>query len=247
MYMRLAFAVAAHLEPEILLVDEVLAVGDAAFQKKCLGKMGDVSRDGRTVLFVSHNMAAIRKLCSRAMLLDLGRLEIKGTTDQVVAHYLFKNESETSSVIDLPPGSHDAPAAPTSLRFFSQDGTPQAKFRLGESWRILLEFEVFRPLNHVIAAVGLITMESVAIITYWSEPQDLMPGRYCAQFDCDLPLKKCNLQFAVGLSSYEKTFYYSEGIGGVSISEIAVKEQPVRSSTAGLLFEHQQCKITPIN
>lgn len=78
MYLRLAFAVAAHLEPEILLVDEVLAVGDAAFQKKCLGKMGDVAREGRTVLFVSHNMAAVRSLCSRGIVIDEGRLVLSG-------------------------------------------------------------------------------------------------------------------------------------------------------------------------
>ena len=74
MYVRLAFAVAAHLEPEILLVDEVLAVGDAQFQKKCLGKMEDVSREGRTVLFVSHNMGAIRKLCENCILLQNGKV-----------------------------------------------------------------------------------------------------------------------------------------------------------------------------
>src|SRR5881628_1680611 len=74
MYMRLAFAVAAHLDPEILLVDEVLAVGDAAFQKKCLGKMGDIAHEGRTVLFVSHQMSAIRALCSRVIRLNLGQL-----------------------------------------------------------------------------------------------------------------------------------------------------------------------------
>src|SRR5947199_3855201 len=74
MYVRLAFAVAAHLEPEILLVDEVLAVGDAAFQKKCLGKMGEVSRQGRTVLFVSHNMGAVSTLCRRALLMENGRV-----------------------------------------------------------------------------------------------------------------------------------------------------------------------------
>ena len=74
MYLRLAFAVAAHLEPEILLVDEVLAVGDAAFQKKCLGKMGDVAKTGRTVLFVSHNMGAIHHLCPRSILLEQGRI-----------------------------------------------------------------------------------------------------------------------------------------------------------------------------
>jgi lipopolysaccharide transport system ATP-binding protein len=87
MYVRLAFAVAAHLEPEILLVDEVLAVGDAAFQKKCLGKMGDVARGGRTILFVSHNMAAVQSLCDRALLFNHGELEMTGATDSVVYEY----------------------------------------------------------------------------------------------------------------------------------------------------------------
>jgi lipopolysaccharide transport system ATP-binding protein len=88
MYVRLAFAVAAHLEPEILLVDEVLAVGDAAFQRQCLGKMEDVSRAGRTVIFVSHNMPAITRLCSRALLLSAGRIVDDGAADAVVARYL---------------------------------------------------------------------------------------------------------------------------------------------------------------
>lgn len=88
MHMRLAFAVAAHLEPEILLVDEVLAVGDAAFQKKCLGKMGSVAKEGRTVLFVSHNMAAIRKLCRSALLLRGGQLWHQGSVTECVRLYL---------------------------------------------------------------------------------------------------------------------------------------------------------------
>jgi lipopolysaccharide transport system ATP-binding protein len=88
MYVRLAFAVAAHLEPEILLVDEVLAVGDAAFQKKCLGKMGEVAGGGRTILLVSHNMEAITSLCSRAIWLDFGSKKAEGPADQVVRQYL---------------------------------------------------------------------------------------------------------------------------------------------------------------
>ena len=88
MYLRLAFAVAAHLQPEILLVDEVLAVGDAAFQKRCLGKMNDVAREGRTVVFVSHNLEAIRRLCSHAVLLDRGRVVGFGQTSDIVAQYL---------------------------------------------------------------------------------------------------------------------------------------------------------------
>lgn len=88
MYVRLAFAVAAHLEPEILLVDEVLAVGDAAFQKKCLGKMGDVAREGRTVLFVSHSMPAVQSLCTRAIMLEEGRMRLQGEVWPVIDTYL---------------------------------------------------------------------------------------------------------------------------------------------------------------
>ena len=88
MYMRLAFAVAAHLEPEILIVDEVLAVGDAEFQKKCLGKMGDVAKGGRTVLFVSHNMMMIQRLCTRAILLQNGRLASDDHPARVIQAYI---------------------------------------------------------------------------------------------------------------------------------------------------------------
>lgn len=88
MYVRLAFAVAAHLEPEILLVDEVLAVGDATFQKKCLGKMGDVAQEGRTILFVSHNMSAIQRLCARSFLLEAGQIAAWGNTPEIVNRYV---------------------------------------------------------------------------------------------------------------------------------------------------------------
>ncbi len=98
MYVRLAFAVAAHLEPEILLVDEVLAVGDAVFQKKCLGKMGEVAKEGRTVLFVSHNMAAIIALCSRSLLFDAGSVVCNGKPQDVVQSYLENSQITPSQV-----------------------------------------------------------------------------------------------------------------------------------------------------
>src|SRR5690349_15784728 len=104
MYVRLAFAVAAHLNPEILVVDEVLAVGDVAFQKKCLGKMGEVSRGGRTVLFVSHNMAAIENLCKRGVVLEHGKLAFQGTSKEAVHHYLnglSGSQDSTGHIIDL--------------------------------------------------------------------------------------------------------------------------------------------------
>jgi lipopolysaccharide transport system ATP-binding protein len=97
MYVRLAFAVAAHLEPEILLVDEVLAVGDASFQKKCLGKMGQVSREGRTILFVSHNVTAVKALCSKAFLMRDGTVAASGTVVDVVDDYLLGNAPGASA------------------------------------------------------------------------------------------------------------------------------------------------------
>jgi lipopolysaccharide transport system ATP-binding protein len=100
MYVRLAFAVAAHLEPEILIVDEVLAVGDAQFQKKCLGKMQDVSRVGRTILFVSHNMDAILKLCSRTLMMQSGFVELSGATPKVVSAYL-QDHASSNTLVEL--------------------------------------------------------------------------------------------------------------------------------------------------
>jgi lipopolysaccharide transport system ATP-binding protein len=101
MYVRLAFAVAAHLEPEILLVDEVLAVGDAHFQRKCLGKMGDVAGHGRTVLFVSHNLSAVGGLCGRCLLIDGGRVKAYGETDKVIEQYTSgQKKSSMTPVVD---------------------------------------------------------------------------------------------------------------------------------------------------
>lgn len=101
MYMRLAFAVAAHLEPEILVVDEVLAVGDSSFQKKCLEKMDNVSRQGRTVLFVSHNMAAVQQLCQQGMVLDRGQVSFVGGIHDAIAHYIQTTAMiQTTSLMD---------------------------------------------------------------------------------------------------------------------------------------------------
>jgi homopolymeric O-antigen transport system ATP-binding protein len=114
MYVRLAFAVAAHLEPEILLVDEVLAVGDIAFQKKCLGKMGDVAREGRTIVLVSHNMAAINSLCSRCVIMNGGAIEFDGNTDRATAHYY-------AGTVDAKDGS--------DLSGSSREGDGEARFK----------------------------------------------------------------------------------------------------------------------
>ncbi|MGD9973842.1 MAG: ABC transporter ATP-binding protein [Desulfatirhabdiaceae bacterium] len=125
MYVRLAFAVAAHLEPEILLIDEVLAVGDAEFQKKCLGKMDDISKGGRTILFVSHNLQSISNLCSRAILMNKGKIEIDGVTTDVVRDYIFSvgKEAKGEARWDIPefaPG--DEKVRLHSIQVLSPDG-----------------------------------------------------------------------------------------------------------------------------
>ena len=121
MYLRLAFAVAAHLEPEVLLIDEVLAVGDAAFQKKCLGKMGEVAQRGRTVLFVSHNLAAVRKLCPTSMLLSHGKLVELGPSHDVVRIYT-KSSSEEHEGFDRSKRQHRSEEAEIVGAWVEQEG-----------------------------------------------------------------------------------------------------------------------------
>ena len=141
MYLRLAFAVAAHLEPEILVVDEVLAVGDAEFQKKCLGKMGDVAQQGRTVLFVSHNMSAILRLTQEAIVLNKGRMIMRGPTQQAVDFYLSFGQSQagerTWDADEVPASS--APFTPISLKVRDMRGKVVDTIRSTEP--VTLEFE----------------------------------------------------------------------------------------------------------
>lgn len=142
MYMRLAFAVAAHLEPEILLVDEVLAVGDAAFQKKCLGKMGDVSKEGRTVLFVSHNMNAIQKLCTSGILISNGRIMEKGVTEKVINKYLDISRKKLSvSLADEIDRVGNGKFLFTNIKFNSLNGDYIPHPKSGEDIVLLLEYK----------------------------------------------------------------------------------------------------------
>ncbi len=139
MYLRLAFAVAAHLEPEILLVDEVLAVGDADFQKKCLGKMGDVAQEGRTVLFVSHNMPAVQALCARAILLRKGSVAFDGSTGEVLREYLGHLQATAARAFtDNPERRGDGSVRLTGARVLDAEGRPCERVVAGTP--ITLEF-----------------------------------------------------------------------------------------------------------
>lgn len=175
MYLRLAFAVAAHLEPEILLVDEVLAVGDARFQKKCLFKMKDIGEEGRTVLFVSHNMPSVTRLCSRAILLDEGTLKEDGLSHQVVSSYL-NNEHGTSSVREWPdsakaPGNHIARMRAVRVR--TEEGKIADTVSISEPFTIEMEYEVLEsghflmPFHHVFNDEGTKLFEAHDTDTAW--------------------------------------------------------------------------------
>ncbi len=202
MKVRLAFAVAAHLEPEILIIDEVLAVGDQEFQNKCLGKMNEVATSGRTVLFVSHNMAAVEALCNRCLLLSQGTVMADAATDTVLEQYCREAFGDETPRIDLLHHSgrqRGCPALMQSVCVTDADGRLTSTFEMGETIRIQVEFDTSgRELNPVLGVV-VKTQRGVALFgndnrivagynfplvcgdgqitcTFTSPP--LMPGRY---------------------------------------------------------------------
>ena len=142
MYVRLAFAVAAHLEPEILLVDEVLAVGDAAFQKKCLGKMSSVSKEGRTIFFVSHNMAAIQSLCQRTILIDKGQIAFDGDTETAISRYLRDvREESIINLVERKDRAGNGLVRFTKTWIESDSGEKVDDLLSGSNLKIVLEYE----------------------------------------------------------------------------------------------------------
>ena len=171
MYMRLAFSVAAHLEPEILLVDEVLAVGDSAFQKKCLGKMSDVAREGRTVLFVSHNMGAVQSLCRIVILLESGRVVAEGDSQSVVAHYLSKASeasSEATWTEEKAPGNEEVKLI--AIRAYSNDGDVCGIYSSKKDIYVEIEFtsKTDNPALHI--GFDLMTNDGITIVrTYHTD------------------------------------------------------------------------------
>lgn len=165
MYTRLAFAVAAHLEPEIMVVDEVLAVGDAAFQKKCLGKMGQVAKEGRTVVLVSHNMAAIQSLCTRSILLHNGQLTAEGNTQQVVEAYLQACLAVGSVPLDeRKDRGGDRSARITSVRIENEDR--DGLIHTGSRLRITMQYKCDTPIQHARFFCAVCDTSNVPIYLY---------------------------------------------------------------------------------
>ena len=196
MYLRLAFSVAAHLEPEILIIDEVLAVGDAEFQKKCLGKMEDVSKNmGRTILFVSHNLAAVTTLCSKGILLENGTLKYQGTVKSAVDKYLG-SENNLIPEWDLKSSTHKAPTEDfkfLSLKVKSSNGKISSHISSIEGCTISIKYELFKTISN--ARIGFKIKNLMGQTIFTSSDIDTNPTLLIAkhrnpgiyQTECQIP------------------------------------------------------------
>jgi lipopolysaccharide transport system ATP-binding protein len=174
MYVRLAFAVAAHLEPDILIVDEVLAVGDAAFQQKCLGKMGEVTREGLTVLFVSHNVALVSSLCQRSCWLDGGRLVADGATEDILQRYLASVRSYASMPLDEREDRRgDGTARFTSITVEPADGS--GVIDSGSRLRFTLSYRADQPLRNPNFLIGVYDYRDIGIFLFDSRTTTAFP------------------------------------------------------------------------
>ena len=167
MYLRLAFSVAAHLEPEILIVDEVLAVGDAEFQRKCLGKMGDVAQRGRTVLFVSHNMSAVLRLTEETLVIDGGRLLLRDRTPKAVDYYLSSGLAQTGERTwsDEPHVTAAAPFRPIQLRIVGADGSAAEQVSAAQAFDIEFTYRLEEPISGLRVGVYLSTSKGEPVFT----------------------------------------------------------------------------------
>lgn len=223
MYVRLAFAVAAHLEPEILIVDEVLAVGDAEFQKKCLGKIGDVAHEGRTVLFVSHNMAAIRSICNRGLWIDHGGIVLFGDVGKVVSEYLNRSSQDSieSKNLEGIPRVNDLGK---KIRLTQIDFNNNQPVVHGEFAIIQIEYNAFQFIDSIAFGIGFNSIEGTRILS----------------LDSDLSFNTYNLETGKGrLTIKIDQFFLQPGRYSVDVG--------VRSSSVGLdvLLSFMQIDVLP--
>ena len=208
MFVRLAFAVAAHLDTEILLVDEVLAVGDTEFQRKCLGKIDDVARGGRTIIFVSHNLTAVQRLCTRTIWLERGRMVEEGPTSQVVTEYLKRvGPQQQGGVATVPPdaqrvGSGEALLSRAAM--LDEGGQPIDQLELGQPFQISATFEVSKPIEDAVVEIGIDTPDGNRIASSFSSddrpPMSLDPGTHEIRADLDLTVLPGEYSITVALN-----------------------------------------------
>jgi len=221
MYLRLAFAVAAHLEPDILVVDEVLAVGDAEFQRRCLGKMSDVAKQGRTVLFVSHNMSAILRLTEEAILLDKGNLVLRAPTQEAVDYYMSTGYAQTGQRLweadEIPENA--SPFRPIALRLCDQNGKIIDTIRSTEPITIKVEYQLHSPITGLRVGLYLMTTRGEYVFTSFDTDQPEMYERFSVrpegQFNsvCTLPanfLNEGRHVLGINASSFRVKRYFQD-------------------------------------
>jgi len=214
MYVRLAFSVAAHLEPDILFIDEVLAVGDAEFQKKCLGKMEDVTKnEGRTILFVSHNMDAVLNLCQRCVLLEKGKIKNLGNTKKIIDQYLGSDKA--NKIINWSGNAGDANVR--LLRSWAKSLDQQKEFDTSSAIEVGLEIEILRPTSDLILGFTLFSEFNyeLAYVLYddkeTTAPPILPPGKMIKKFIIPkdtLTQGTYRIQFDIGINAVKRIIKY---------------------------------------
>ena len=187
MYVRLGFSIAAHLEPDILLLDEVLAVGDAAFQQKCLQRISELKQNGTTIVFISHDLRAVQKLCDRVLLLKKGKIEADGDPAETIA--LYQSLSQQIAVQARRPGQEPTgEAVVTSLTFYDEEGNESLSFETGKPLKAVLNYRVHQPLEDVVFEVQFYSQENRLCSFFSSETNpeliNLEPGDGTVVFDC---------------------------------------------------------------
>jgi lipopolysaccharide transport system ATP-binding protein len=211
MYVRLAFAVAAHLDLETLMVDEALAVGDAAFQRKCLGRMGEAAKSGRTVLFVSHSMPALEALCDRVIWINAGGVVEDGNPQRVIANYIdFSNSAESARKVGEYHWEGNRRGTGEvqfrTFRMFDSHGRETRELAMGDSLRVEVEYEAHADVDDAVFSFGLYDSVSQAVVTAWAgrrTPQRLRSGeRGIWTFEMvDLPLRARKFYFSLGVTA----------------------------------------------
>ncbi|AMR31837.1 ABC transporter [Mucilaginibacter sp. PAMC 26640] len=246
MYVRLAFAVAAHLESEILIVDEVLAVGDAEFQKKCMGKMGDISKgEGRTVLFVSHNMAAIQNLCKSAILLSNGKLNIIGDTSKVINAYLNGKTNAIAEYVFKEQNANGIGYA-TKLSILDVKDNYVSEIFIGQSWKIQLHFKILKQVSGLVVALGMINSHDISIRTSWSKPNEYQEGDYVATFVEDkIHFTTGKYKLVVGISIGKHSVQYIDEEIYMNISDLVEQIDETVMANNGIIFNQMEIDIKP--
>jgi lipopolysaccharide transport system ATP-binding protein len=259
MHVRLGFAVAAHLEPEILIVDEVLAVGDADFQKKCLGKMRDVSTCGRTVLFVSHNMGAIRTICQRCILVANGRIDLDGEPAAIVTRYLNKNTVEISEYIPDPkkglPGNELVRLLGIAVR--GEGGAVGPAFPVDMPIKIEVKYRILQPVSGLRIGLQISGPDGTVIFTTTDadespKEREIGDATSCCHFPGSF-FHRGPYSVTVGSdTAMKRVNFYCENV--ISFSAIPIDAQASRNERRGLinpafLWEtHTSCdSTTPLN